>query len=680
MSDYFGPMDRYEGNGSMYSNEPLYGDSSGRDNYGMIDISRLGTSIIAGKGQGSFRNSLQAAIRQGTASVEMALQPEGGEPGTAAESYGHEARRELREIAMASGVEINSIHAPSQIGNVSGRTQEGYNEQARLQTIDEIGKSVDFAADVGMGGSIVVHTGEFDRSIDEAKWNNEAGVSFGDFEGSEEHGMVSWVDAKTGQVQIIPRTHRFVYVPRDESGHVILDETGKIPQAEIERYSYNDLVKMYNDEPEKFNQRFNNYDRYFGEEGKFLNANSEGENKPLKALFGLHIGQQLADAQSRKAMYVEGLMSAKESLKKIDKAMEFYEKLSPEERQQRNIMQGVGMRYGVSELIPPDAKDPLEALKEARKEAEWNVTSYEDYSISGTLTEKDLLEKAINFRTHKDYALEKSMDSLARLGLRAMEKSNDPNFKKMATRDIYVAPENIFPSMGYGSHPDELIEMVEKSRERMVDLLTKKEIEVINPDDGKVVRKINPHYMGISKEQAAKEAEEHIKATLDFQHLGMWRQHMQRKNGESLQEMEQRFQKWYNEQIDKLVKVNKEKNILGNLHVVDGMGSVHTHLPTGEGNNPIKGALLKLIDSGYKGVMNSDAHEYNTMFGPGEQLHRTWTNLGSPIYSVNAPRTRRNTWDQVQNSYFGQTNIPPYSFGSYVPSNDWTLWSQVPLE
>lgn len=676
MSDYFGPMDRQESTGSIYSNEPLYGDSSGRDNYGMIDISRLGTSIIAGKGQGSFRNSLQAAIRQGTASVEMALQPEGGEPGTAAESYGHEARRELREIAMASGVEINSIHAPSNLGNVSGRTEQGYSEKARDFTLNEISKSIDFAADVGMGGSIVVHTGEFDRSIDDTRWNDKTDVQFQDFENSKEEGVVSFVDASSGQVQQIKRNQEYSFVKRDENFNPILDpKTGTV---ELEHFSYNELVNMKKERPEEFNQRFNNFDKIFkGSESnnfaKYLNV-AGSEDEALKAILSLHHAESIFSAESSKTFHLDNYNQGKKTIEKIKKAKEFFKSLSEEERKNKSIVE----TYDYHGLIPPDIQDPVKYLEDLEDKHMSMIKTAESSASQGTMQEYKIFEAAKNFRTSKEYALEKSTTSLAELGIRAMQRSEDPNFKKTANRDIYIAPENIFPSMGYGAHPDELIEMVEKSRERMIDLLTKKEIEV--EKNGEKKKEKNPYYMGFSKEQAAKEAEDHIKATLDFQHLGMWRQHMRRKEGETLEQMEARFQDWYNEQIDKLVKVNKEKNILGNLHVVDGMGSGHTHLPTGEGNNPIKGALLKLIDSGYKGVMNSEAHEYNSMFGAGEQLHRTWTNLGSPIYSVDAPRTRRSTWDQVQNSYFGQTNIPPYSFGSYVPSNDWTLWSQVPLE
>ena len=35
---------------------------------------------------------------------------------------------------------------------------------------------------------------------------------------------------------------------------------------------------------------------------------------------------------------------------------------------------------------------------------------------------------------------------------------------------------------------------------------------------------------------------------------------------------------------------------------------------------------------------------------------------------------------EVQYSYFGQNQAPYFIFGAYAPSNDWTLWSQSPLE
>ena len=41
---------------------------------------------------------------------------------------------------------------------------------------------------------------------------------------------------------------------------------------------------------------------------------------------------------------------------------------------------------------------------------------------------------------------------------------------------------------------------------------------------------------------------------------------------------------------------------------------------------------------------------------------------------------RGQRWGEVQYSYFGQNQPPYFVFGAYAPSNDWTLWSQTPME
>jgi hypothetical protein len=62
-------------------------------------------------------------------------------------------------------------------------------------------------------------------------------------------------------------------------------------------------------------------------------------------------------------------------------------------------------------------------------------------------------------------------------------------------------------------------------------------------------------------------------------------------------------------------------------------------------------------------------------------LMKTWRYFGSPIYGMApSPTAAPRTWGQVQYSYFGQNQPPYFVFGAYAPSNDWTLWSQVPME
>jgi hypothetical protein len=580
MFEYGNAMDRYTVN-------PIYvaadkGDFTGRDNYGLtegekavapidsIGINKIGKSIVAGHGQGSFRTQLQAAIKQGTGSVEMALSPENGEPGVAAESYGKIARKELREIAMANGVEINSIHAPAQtIGNLSGKDQHGFNEQYRAMTINEVKKAIDFAADVGMGGSVVVHTGEFDRSIMDNFGSGK--YSFVQFPGEDQYGVISWVNAKDGKLQQITRTMEFQYIGRNKDGRIELDPDGNVLSLELdengnvvsqktgpERLTYNEILKMYKEDPKKFDRMFNHYENIFPDnkiDAKYLNALCDGPDThphkaALKAVFGLFSSQQLADAGFRKAMYLDHYLQGKKELEKIEASIKFYDSLPEEERKRHNVVDSSHRFH----LIPPDVIDPVKYLQDAQKNVLNSMKAAEDYSMSGSIQERQVIESAKSFRTQEEYALEKSTRSLAELGVYAMQRSEDPEFQKVKKRDIYVAPENIFPEMGYGSHPDELIKLIKKGRDEMIKLLTEKKIEIFDLTKNEYVKADNPYYKGIGKKEAAEEAEQHIKATLDFQHLGMWRKHFQptiKENGqmETLEETETRFQHWYMEQV-----------------------------------------------------------------------------------------------------------------------------------
>ena len=59
--------------------------------------------------------------------------------------------------------------------------------------------------------------------------------------------------------------------------------------------------------------------------------------------------------------------------------------------------------------------------------------------------------------------------------------------------------------------------------------------------------------------------------------------------------------------------------------------------------------------------------------------------MGSSVYSAGlgghvSMGSPNRQWTDVQHSYFGQTYPPYFIFGAYAPSNDWTLWSGVPLE
>jgi hypothetical protein len=131
--------------------------------------------------------------------------------------------------------------------------------------------------------------------------------------------------------------------------------------------------------------------------------------------------------------------------------------------------------------------------------------------------------------------------------------------------------------------------------------------------------------------------------------------------------------------MDQIKKLSKE-DIIGNIHLVDSLGGGHQHLPVGQGDLPLVEAIKYMRKRGYTGFINSEAFE-EERFGPGRILVQTWKAFGSPIttsYFGGAPVPR--LWTDVQQSYFGMTYPPKFIFGAYAPSNDWTLWSQVPME
>ena len=161
----------------------------------------------------------------------------------------------------------------------------------------------------------------------------------------------------------------------------------------------------------------------------------------------------------------------------------------------------------------------------------------------------------------------------------------------------------------------------------------------------------------------------------------MWWKNFQPKSGETVDQREKRFNKWYMKQVDKLA----DADILGNIHVVDGMGGGHVHLPAGQGMFPVVDAVKHLKKKGFTGNMTSEGHGESAM-GAARQMTETWRAFGSTMGSYGfgggggggfgAPQK----WTDVSQSYFGSTQSPYFIYGNFAPSNDWSLWSSVPME
>lgn len=678
-----------------------------------ISISDIGTSVTEGSRFGTLIKTSQDAIRKGVGSIELATGMGGGMENVGAESYGQDARQALREIAKVNQVDFVSIHSPTNVGNLSGFNpqQGGFSDQQRHGDMEEVRKAIKFSADVAGGSAIVVHTGEFHRDMGDSKWNapvtdeakryakkfkQETGHEFKEFLSfPEEPGqqVAYLVDDRTGKMITDVRKNQIVY----ESDYEMKEDPSQGGRMRFVDKDGNFIADGYKDlhkrvpkwDPDKkeFLTKKVTWED-FEERAAVYNKNKDPDEKTLTAaelFFHSQMENQITQNMGYARYYGQGYTQTKEMVNMIKKEMERMDSLHggrelTEDEKLQLVPRLSGFLRGdsgeVQKKLLQDGLSPTEVLTEALKDAEFNLKHTVDTSSSMFAKAEETIETVRHVVTAEEYAMKQSMKSYAELGIEAMQESERPDVDK----DIFIAPENIFPEMGYGSHPEELIELVQNARKEMTNLLTTKMID--DPHgrrdrDGKLIQVSNPHYTGMSEKEAEKEAKQHIRATFDTQHLGMWWKHFQPLPGETTEKRKERFDKWYGKMVEKM----EEADVIGHIHLVDSLGGGHHHLPVGQGNLPLVKAIEHLKKQGYKGTIISEGHGEEANFGVGRMLTETWKAFGSPIkgssYGVSAPSPG---WGSVMHHYGTQMESPYFMFGSYVPSNDWRLWSEVPFE
>jgi len=257
--------------------------------------------------------------------------------------------------------------------------------------------------------------------------------------------------------------------------------------------------------------------------------------------------------------------------------------------------------------------------------------------------------------------LTEAYDSYAEAGMAAMVKSDQIEKQGKLKQPIFVAMENIFPE-SFGGHPNELIELVTKSRDRMTQRLMQER-----------------HY---SEAQAKKEAEDHIKGHLDTGHLNMWRKYWVWDQKLSPEQNDKKFEDWALARVTDMAK----KNLIGSVHLTDNLGYQDEHLSPGQGNTPTLKIVKILKENGYKGpLVVEPGADATTDLSDFHGVMKTWRLFGSTIYGIGSGGSghgtgRNRSWGSVQYGYFGQTEPPYFVFGQYSPSEDWTLWTGVPME
>jgi sugar phosphate isomerase/epimerase len=638
---------------------------------------------------------VEARLRDGASKMEIAFfgQGKGNKERFTPESIDKREREEIQNLMRINNTKL-STHATVSVEGLAGLGREGFSDAEREVAIKEIEKAIDFASDASTGGAIVFHTGEWQRPISEQEFaKTKGGYLFKEFDTEEEKAGIMTVDKETGKTGGIKKDWT-IYEPEfltvetfakgegyklnengdyiNNKGEIIFNYTGEKDSFGIKKYLDNDDNIVYEDEWVDDKGRFinpdftdqKNTDRFFEripkwdpehtrfkvKDRKF--ADYEVEAKKLKERHNLDLKPEQLFVKSQ--VVNEALTHKGNSLyhgqryeeyqferNKIQEALTFYKakgKNASEEQlnQVRQVFQNPEFD------ILPTKENKIKYLERRLKSVKDSMRHIHESSSSADAKAAEATKRINRIETIHDYGIEKTADSISRLAMKVYIKNQHKKYK--GQEDLYLAPENFDPGK-FGGHPEEMTEIVQKSRKRFVE------------------KNINQFE---SKEQAEKAAANTIKSTIDIGHLNLWRKHFQRNQGENDDKYEKRFHKWALNEVDKMHKAGT----LGHFHLADNFGYDDEHLTPGQGNAPIKEFVKMLKDKGYDDFIIESGS-----FNPVTALHDTWSYFGTPVYSSHP----RGSFRDFRQQHFQYNSSPLYIAGAYAPSNEFKVWSEVPL-
>ncbi len=628
----------------------------------IFPISEIGQTFPEQDPTGRFKNVIQtaqAAIRAGAGTLQLIMMtPPESAIGGRFKAYGAEVREALREVAKASEVKMRGIEMPTSMNNLSGwdLQRNRFSEELRRRYMDEIRDGIRFAAEVMDGGGIDMVSWEFQRGINDAAWNKEQQITLRSgekakikpFSAPGEIEIIQVVDTTTGQVSQFRRAE-VLFLPKDpKNGNDLPLKPDGTP--DLREWTWRDFVRV---------------------------AEEKGAD-PEKFFFEEQISAQLKSYRGQQHQFMKYREQAKDL---FDKA--------------------------VKKLEQPDLADEDKAKWDKIKtREEEEMKRWKEAAEGNAQQARELEERSKRMVPVKDYAKARSINSYAEAGVWSHQESfvNGQHL----SHPIHVGPEIGWPQY-YGSHPEEWANLILDARKKMKELLTREyrtdwdgatlldiNGEPLRDEKGKEITKdqwdklspdtrakaSNPYFIpDLSEEQAAEEARKHIKGMLDTSHMGMFLQNF--RPDLSWEKRVEEFNKWFMEKIDYLAEVNKKEDIIGGIQAVDTQTGAHSHLPPGQGVLPIVAAVQKLKEKGgLKGYIVSEGHE-EEKFGEGRILLKTWEQFGAHVnrdyFPAGGPPPLQ--WNRgFTNNYFGRTYSPLFMFGSYAPSNEFKLWSEIPLE
>ncbi len=719
ITDYFNSMDPESYNvQAPYEGSPPPLNEEGKPLLGVKDI---GMSVPMGISAQNVAG-IYSKIRMGVGNIEIQFPGyrSGQRQAQTPEMLGDDQRQAIRELSLANDVKFTT-HSSFSLMGLMGRDERGnFSLYNATQDLFELKRAIDFQGDLG-GGSVVIHSGEFDRPMTDMYLDDETGsvnlardesgrLLFKQAHTQETDAKFELLDDRTQQKYDTVQKNKLVGHPEwlrakedhrgtdqdgrdimikkgdfvDYSGNKIIDPydplRGRVPEYDDDNRIFKVKLKSFEEfrkEADEYNKYFtilNNRDPNYWEkmypEESYMRANLDSSE-------GIARGWSLQFSQnSQKVMKViEKLESQREVFEKIEASV-------PEEEQWKIMKEDVELARLAEGFISPELKKPTELidriLADSRRTLEYDrstASAQEQQALDTNETKKHIVTPIKMLERH-------GVRMYAEAGLHAMKKSKDPN------NPVFVAVEHIFPER-FGGHIEELKWIINKSRERMVDMLTTPEIEFgsslaptdITEEKLKLggMKQPNPHYTGMSKAKAEEIAKKHIKATIDTGHINLWRKYWQEDPRISKEQNDAKFNDWILKQVESIAA----DGMIGNVHLADNYGYHDDHLAPGQGNSPVRDIISIIKENGYdKAVTVEPGADASTDLSDFHGLMKTWRHFGSPVYDVGGvgPSQTPQAWGDIQYSFFGQNKPPYYVFGSYAPSNDWTLWSQVPME
>ncbi|MBU3941488.1 MAG: sugar phosphate isomerase/epimerase, partial [Nanoarchaeota archaeon] len=185
---YNSPMDRN------------YDVKNGEPEEKILGVKDIGLAMAMGIGARNIPE-IASKIRSGAGSLEIQFMGagRGSAQGETPGMFGKYHRQALRELSKVSDVSLTT-HASVGIPGLAGQDQQGnFSDEQRRMALDEVNRAIEFAADTALGGSVVIHTGEFQRPISEEPWA-EGGKKFSGFDEEPEKAVIRVVNKNTGQV------------------------------------------------------------------------------------------------------------------------------------------------------------------------------------------------------------------------------------------------------------------------------------------------------------------------------------------------------------------------------------------------------------------------------------------------------------------------------------------------